>query len=92
MNGMVADYQSQYHALRRIDEKIERDKSVKPYLYGNMSIYGVMPDWNPVEMIGIRPKTLALSLYREVITDSVWAYQNARRTDEKHNQALCCVW
>ena len=26
-------------------------------------------------MIGIRPRPLALSLYQEVITDSVWAYQ-----------------
>ena len=34
-----------------------------------------MTDWNPAEMIGIRPKPLALSLYREIITDSVWAYQ-----------------
>ena len=34
-----------------------------------------MPDWNPAEIIGIRPKPLALSLYRELITDSIWAYQ-----------------
>ena len=33
-----------------------------------------MPDWNPAEIIGIRPK-LALSLYRELVTDSIWAYQ-----------------
>lgn len=46
-----------------------------PYLYGQYTIYGVMPDWNPAEIIGIRPKTLALSLYQELVTDSVWAYQ-----------------
>ena len=34
-----------------------------------------MTDWNPAEMIGVRPKSLALSLYQEIITDSVWAYQ-----------------
>lgn len=34
-----------------------------------------MTDWNPAEMIGVRPKPLALSLYKEIITDSVWAYQ-----------------
>jgi hypothetical protein len=34
-----------------------------------------MPDWNPAEMIGLRPKTLALTLYQELITDSIWAYQ-----------------
>ena len=27
------------------------------------------------EIIGIKPKPLALSLYREVITNSIWAYQ-----------------
>ena len=34
-----------------------------------------MPDWNPAEMIGIHPKPLALSLYRELITNTVWANQ-----------------
>ena len=37
------------------------------------TILGVMPDWNPAEMIGIG-QPLALSLYRELITDSIWAY------------------
>ena len=32
-----------------------------------------MSDWNPAEMIGLKPKPLALSLYKELITDSVWA-------------------
>ena len=35
------------------------------------SIFGQMPDWNPVEMIGRTPKT-SLSLYRYLITDEVW--------------------
>ena len=38
-------------------------------------MYGVMPDWNPAEMIGIHPRNLATSLYKEIITDDVWAYQ-----------------
>ena len=46
-----------------------------PFLYGNRAIYGVMPDWNPAEIVGIKPHTLALSLYREIITDAIWAYQ-----------------
>lgn len=45
------------------------------FLAGNKTIFGVMPDWNPAEMIGRKPKQLALSLYRELITDSIWAYQ-----------------
>ena len=32
-----------------------------------------MPDWNPAEIIGKKPKPLSLSLYRELITDHVWS-------------------
>ena len=34
-----------------------------------------MCDWNPAEMIGIKPLPLALSLYSELITDEIWAEQ-----------------
>ena len=34
-----------------------------------------MPDWNPAEIIGVKPKKLALTLYKELITDSIWAAQ-----------------
>lgn len=37
------------------------------------SIFGVMPDWNPAELIGIKPRPLAYSLYRYLITDQSWA-------------------
>lgn len=39
--------------------------------------FGNMPDWNPAEIIGIRPRPLALSLYQHLITDDVWAVQRA---------------
>ena len=32
-----------------------------------------MPDWNPAEIIGKKPKPLALSIYRELITDHIWS-------------------
>lgn len=53
------------------------DESMKPhpFLHGKRTVFGVMPDWNPAEIIGIRPRPLALSLYRELITDAIWAYQ-----------------
>lgn len=44
-------------------------------LHGQKNLYGIMPDWNPAEMIGVKPKPLSLSLYRELITDSIWAFQ-----------------
>lgn len=49
----------------------------KPLLYGARTCYGVMPDWNPAEVIGIKPRNLALSLYRYLITDNIWARQRA---------------
>lgn len=61
--------------LQRIHDRIESGMRPHPFLMGNSTVYGVMPDWNPAEMIGVRPKPLALSLYRELITDSIWAYQ-----------------
>ena len=46
-----------------------------PYLHGHRSVFGVMPDWNPAEIVGLKPRPLALSLYKELITDAIWAYQ-----------------
>lgn len=64
-----------HNELVRIEEKIRTHNEPHPHLFGSYTILGVMPDWNPAEMIGIRPKPLALSLYRELITDTVWAEQ-----------------
>jgi len=63
------------NAVAQIADKIDLLNRSHPYLHGNRTIFGVMPDWNPAEIIGPRPRTLALSLYRELITDSIWAYQ-----------------
>ena len=46
-----------------------------PFLNGSRTVFGIMPDWNPAEIIGVRPTPLALSLYRELVTDAIWAYQ-----------------
>lgn len=61
--------------LESIANKIETGMRPHPYLRGRRTVYGVMPDWNPAEIVGIRPRPLALSLYRELITNSIWAYQ-----------------
>ena len=65
----------QFEKLKSIENKIERGMQPHPFLMGRRTVYGVMPDWNPAEIVGIRPKPLALSLYRELITDTIWAYQ-----------------
>ena len=41
--------------------------------YGNISSFGLMPDWNPVEMIGYQPDKLSYSLYEKLITNSAWS-------------------
>ena len=41
--------------------------------FGDTNLYGVMPDWNPAEIIGILPKPLSQSLYEEIITNKIWA-------------------
>ena len=61
--------------LQRIQDKVARGMQRHPFLMGRRTVYGVMPDWNPAEIVGIRPKPLALSLYRELVTDAIWAYQ-----------------
>jgi glutamine kinase len=61
--------------LQKIYDKVVRGMGPHPLLMGQQTVYGVMPDWNPAEIIGVRPKPLALSLYRELITDATWAYQ-----------------
>lgn len=51
-------------------------------------LLGMMPDWNPVELLGSHPKPLAVSLYRMLISSNVWCetraelgYKNIGRVD-----------
>jgi glutamine kinase len=49
-----------------------------PHLPGAArAMFGIMPDWNPAEIVGTAPGRLALDLYRRLITDEVWAQQRA---------------
>lgn len=60
-------------------------------LYGHKVIFGQMPDWNPVEIIGKQPSKLASSIYSYLITDNIWAkareemgYKSQTRTPLMH--------
>lgn len=64
--------------LRAIVSKVRSASRRHPHLCGRRTIFGVMPDWNPAEIVGTRPRPLALSLYRRLITDAQWADQRAR--------------
>jgi glutamine kinase len=73
MNQLSAEDHS--NLLTEIERRYISLSKPHPYLLGRKSVFGVMPDWNPAEIIGIRPRPLALSLYKELITDGTWAYQ-----------------
>ena len=75
LRNRSADPEKQKKSLRRIGMMVRNQNYSKPFLFGRRTMYGVMPDWNPAEMIGIHPRNLATSLYKEIITDDVWAYQ-----------------
>jgi len=74
-NQPLTDAEATNEATTEIAQKVALLTKPHPYLHGNRSVFGVMPDWNPAEIVGLKPRPLALSLYRELITDSIWAYQ-----------------
>ena len=41
--------------------------------FGHFPLFGLMPDWNPAEMIGYQPNNLAYSIYKTLITDKSWS-------------------
>lgn len=61
--------------LKRIYKKVRKLSARHPFLLGHTTCFGVMPDWNPAEILGACPKKLSVSLYKELVTDSVWAHQ-----------------
>ncbi|MDR2097144.1 MAG: hypothetical protein LBP37_01320 [Spirochaetaceae bacterium] len=73
--GKNPPYLDLTEGLFKVYKKIEKLGQPHPNLLGKKAIFGVMPDWNPAEIIGVKPKKLALSLYKELVTDNIWAYQ-----------------
>tara|TARA_B100001057_G_scaffold500744_1_gene617518 strand:+ start:292 stop:2649 length:2358 start_codon:yes stop_codon:yes gene_type:complete len=49
---------------------INYDKKNK--YFGDLIVFGLMPDWNPVEMIGYQPSLLSYSIYEKLITNNSW--------------------
>lgn len=60
-------------ALKKTEKKIIKIQKRHFDLLGKTTYFGVMPDWNPAEIIGIKPKPLALSMYQELVTDHIWS-------------------
>ena len=66
----ISDHNTQ---LNKLEKKIDKLKQKHHDLLGTTTYFGNMPDWNPAEIIGTKPKPLALSLYQELITNHVWS-------------------
>lgn len=65
--------------VKRIDAALDGihsfvSKRFRPMkgVFGETTVFGQMPDWNPAEMIGRAPRNLAYSLYKTLITDDAW--------------------
>ena len=64
--------------LEHVERFIGERSQVRPGLAGSYTILGIMPDWNPAEMIGETPRPLAASLYRDLITRETWRIARTR--------------
>lgn len=58
--------------IPEVEDDIKKHCQRRKGILGERTILGIMPDWNPAEMIGLLPDPLAASLYRRLITKSVW--------------------
>ncbi|WP_320007702.1 PEP-utilizing enzyme [Maridesulfovibrio sp.] len=56
-----------------VEQYVSRYLEKRAGVFGERSMLGVMPDWNPAEIIGVTPRPLAASLYREIITRRNWS-------------------
>jgi len=61
--------------IRQVEQCVDIVTGHSDILLGGHSVLGVMPDWNPAEIIGRNPRPLALSLYQYLITDEIWGIQ-----------------
>ena len=64
------DYEKSLGDLKKKIIKMTLENS---HLIGKKRYFSTMTDWNPAEIIGLKPKPLALSLYRSLITDEIWS-------------------
>lgn len=66
--------------LKRLDDAralFSQLQQPAPFVVGQRGIFGIMPDWNPAEIIGTKPTPLSVSLYQYLIMNETWATQRA---------------
>ena len=59
--------------LGDLSADLEQRFSRTPGVFGETTVFGQMPDWNPAELLGRVPRPLAISLYEQLITEGVWS-------------------
>lgn len=74
-NMKVVCDQDFYTTIKEAKTIFKKQLKAPPFVLGKQTLYGVMPDWNPAEIIGIKPGLLATSLYSNLILDKIWATQ-----------------
>ncbi len=65
--------QKKFNNLLKESEKKFKIISKRNLVYGNKAVFGLMPDWNPAEIIGFQPNLFSYSLYKFLVTDEIWA-------------------
>lgn len=64
-------------AQRQAAQQWQELQEAAPHLQGDSGLFGLMPDWNPAEIVGTNPGKLAFSLYGHLILSDIWATQRA---------------
>ncbi len=64
-------------SYKLLEKKLNKTLNDNSFLHGKFTIYSTMTDWNPAEIIGIKPNPLSYSLYSELITDYIWSKSRA---------------
>ena len=62
-----------YQSYKLLEKKLDKILNDKSFLKGKYTLFSTMTDWNPAEIIGLKPNPLSYSIYKELITDSIWA-------------------
>lgn len=77
-HSCLGNKQDTIEAKAIIKKQIETENCNNRDIFENLcSVWAVMPDWNPAEIIGRKPSPLALSLYEELVTNDTWAIQRS---------------
>ncbi len=66
-----------YESIENSINSFRRLQKNSASVLGKSAIFGVMPDWNPAEIIGTKPYYLSYDLYGYLITNDIWSVQRA---------------